>query len=46
MSTDRLRELDQMILGEIWTSSEPWRNLVYLCDDLGHRFAEIGRAHV
>lgn len=45
MGADRLRELDKEILGEIWTSDEPWRNLVYLCDDLGHRFAGTDREH-
>lgn len=39
MERERLRELDRVVLGEIWTSDEAWRNLVYLCDDLGHRFA-------
>ncbi len=39
MNRERLRELDRVVLGEIWASDEAWRNLVYLCDDLGHRFA-------
>lgn len=39
MDRERVRELDRIVLGEIWTSDEAWRNLVYLCDDLGHRFA-------
>jgi Iap family predicted aminopeptidase len=39
MEGEHLRELDRIALGEIWTSDEAWRNLVFLCDDLGHRFA-------
>ncbi|MDW8060130.1 MAG: M20/M25/M40 family metallo-hydrolase [Thermomicrobium sp.] len=39
MESERLRELDRIVLGEIWTTDEAWRNLVFLCDDLGHRFA-------
>ncbi len=39
MEREQLRELDRVVLGEIWTSDEAWRNLVFLCDDLGHRFA-------
>lgn len=45
MTAERLRELDTVIIGEVWTSDEPWRNLVYLCDDLGHRFAGTDREH-
>jgi len=41
--TRDLRELDRIVLGEIWTSDEAWRNLVFLCDDLGHRFAGTER---
>jgi hypothetical protein len=37
--------MDKQTLGEIWTSDEPWRNLAYLCDDLGHRFAGSEREH-
>lgn len=39
MGTERIRTWDRHVLGEIWTSDEAWRNLTYLCDDLGHRFA-------
>jgi aminopeptidase YwaD len=41
--TRDLREFDRIVLGEIWTSDEAWRNLVFLCDDLGHRFAGTDR---
>lgn len=33
-----LHEMDQALIGEIWTSDETWRNLLYLCDTCGHRF--------
>ncbi len=45
MTAEHLREMEKEIIGEIWTSDEPWRNLVYLCDDLGHRFAGTQREH-
>ena len=33
-----LGELERRLCGEIWTSDETWRNLLYLCDSCGHRF--------
>lgn len=33
-----LNELDKAICGEIWTSDETWRNVLYLCDGCGQRF--------
>jgi len=45
MGVEHLREMDKQLIGEIWTSDESWRNLVYLCDDLGHRFAGSQREH-
>lgn len=39
MTEDRLREIDKQILSEIWTSDESFRTLIYLCDDIGHRYA-------
>lgn len=43
--TNRLDAFDRHILGEIWTSDESWRNLAYLCDDIGHRFAGSASEH-
>ena len=31
-------ELDKRICGEAWTSRATWENLLYLCDECGHRF--------
>lgn len=45
MADDRLTEIDRHILGTIWTSNESMKNLTYLCDDLGHRFAGSDREH-
>ena len=45
MAEDELRAFDQHILSTIWTSSEPYDNLLYLCDDLGHRFAGSPQEH-
>jgi aminopeptidase YwaD len=39
MSNSQWADFDKHILGEIWTSDEAYRNLQYLCDDIGHRFA-------
>ncbi len=33
-----LKALDKVLCGEIWTGSETWQNLLYLCDECGHRF--------
>jgi Iap family predicted aminopeptidase len=38
MASDGLRELEQRILGEIWTSDEPYQVLRELVDEIGHRF--------
>jgi aminopeptidase YwaD len=43
--TNGLREIDRHILGEIWTSDGIYRNLRYLCDDLGHRFGGSASEH-
>ncbi len=40
-----LREIEQQALGEIWTSDEPYRNLVHLCDGIGHRFGGSASEH-
>ncbi len=45
MPEDQLREIDKHILGTVWTSDEAIKNLTYLCDDLGHRFAGSDREH-
>ena len=38
MAGDELRELERAILGDIWTTDEPYRVLRELCDNIGHRF--------
>lgn len=40
-----LREIEREVLGEIWTSDEPYRNLVHLCDGIGHRFGGSASEH-
>ncbi|HUZ02135.1 MAG TPA: M28 family peptidase [Thermomicrobiaceae bacterium] len=45
MANGELNALDRHILGEIWTSDEAYRNLAYLCDDVGHRFAGSPSEH-
>lgn len=42
---ERLQAIDREIAGAIWVSDEPWKNLVYLCDVLGHRFAGSSQEH-
>jgi aminopeptidase YwaD len=36
---DALTRAEKAVLGEIWTSSEAYDNLVYLCDWIGNRWA-------
>lgn len=38
MSENPFLEIDQKMLGDIYTSSEPMENLTVLCDDFGSRF--------
>ena len=45
MAEDRFQAMHRHILAEIWTSDEAYRNLAYLCDDLGHRFAGSDNEH-
>jgi aminopeptidase YwaD len=43
--TNRLRDIDRHVIGEIWTSDGIYRNLRHLCDDLGHRFGGSTSEH-
>jgi aminopeptidase YwaD len=38
MATDRFREMERQIIGDIWTTNESYEVLRQLCDDIGHRF--------
>lgn len=38
-------DIERQILGEVWTSDEIYRNLLHLCDDLGHRFGGSASEH-
>ncbi len=33
-----LAALDRAVIGDVWTSDEAYKNLVYLCDECGSRF--------
>jgi Zn-dependent M28 family amino/carboxypeptidase len=39
------RSIEQQVLGEVWTSDAIYRNLRYLCDDLGSRFGGSQSEH-
>ena len=39
MANDRQRAIERAILGDIWTTNEPYEVLRELCDDIGHRYA-------
>ncbi len=39
------RALEQQLIGDIWTSDEPYLNLLHLCDDLGSRWAGSASEH-
>src|SRR5688500_7198289 len=38
MSSDRFREMERQIIGDIWTTDESYEVLRQLCDEVGHRF--------
>lgn len=40
-----LETIERHILGEVWTTDEMMRNLIHLCDDLGHRFGGSASEH-
>ena len=42
---DTDRALERHLIGDIWTSDEPWLNLLHLCDDLGSRWAGSESEH-
>jgi Zn-dependent M28 family amino/carboxypeptidase len=37
--------IERHLLAEVWTSNEVHRNLLHLCDDIGHRFAGSASEH-
>ena len=39
LRTEELAQAEKTVLGEIWSSDEAYRNLVYLCDIIGDRWA-------
>ncbi len=39
------RALEQQLIGDIWTSDEPYLNLLHLCDELGSRWAGSASEH-
>ena len=39
MANDRQRAIERAILGDIWTTNDPYEVLRELCDDIGHRYA-------
>jgi Iap family predicted aminopeptidase len=43
--SDTLAQIDRHIVGEAWTTDEMWRNLLHLCDDIGHRFGGSPSEH-
>lgn len=43
--SDLLREIDQHVIGEVWTSDVAYQSLKHLCDDIGHRFGGSDSEH-
>ena len=43
--TADMAAIDRHIVGEAWTTNEMWRNLLQLCDDIGHRFGGSASEH-
>lgn len=46
MADESLRQMDKLIISEIWTSDTAYKDLAYLCDDIGHRFAGSDLEHL
>ena len=40
-----MRDAERQLIGEIWTSDEAYLNLVYLCDEIGNRWAGSPSEH-
>ncbi|MGN6362029.1 MAG: M28 family peptidase, partial [Thermomicrobiales bacterium] len=40
-----LLDAERQLIGDIWTSDEPYQNLVYLCDEIGNRWAGSASEH-
>jgi len=40
-----LRDAERQLIGDIWTSDEPYLNLLHLCDDIGSRWAGSPSEH-
>ncbi len=40
-----LTAAERQLIGDIWTSSAPYDNLVELCDDIGNRWAGSASEH-
>lgn len=38
-------QLERQLIGDIWTSDEPYRNLLELCDGIGNRWAGSASEH-
>ncbi|RIK45384.1 MAG: aminopeptidase [Chloroflexi bacterium] len=38
MANPRIQEMERQVLGDIWTTDEPYRTLRELVDNIGHRF--------
>ena len=44
-TTTEIHDLERQLVGDIWTSDEPYQNLLYLCDDIGNRWAGSTSEH-
>lgn len=40
-----VRAAERQLIGDIWTSDEPYLNLLHLCDDIGNRWAGSASEH-
>lgn len=45
MADNGFREMEQHIIGNIWTSNEAYETLREMCDDIGHRFGGSESEH-
>lgn len=43
--SDTIDGLERRLLGDVWTTDEPWDNLVHFCDVIGNRWAGSDSEH-
>jgi Zn-dependent M28 family amino/carboxypeptidase len=45
MAMGLVQDAERQLIGDVWTSDEPYLNLLHLCDDIGNRWAGSPSEH-